>query len=136
MSRKQKIIIISASAALLVLIVLGIIFFVKGKKKDLNDGGTAIASQSDKRRDNTLKLIERYLAQGEYDRALDLIDRLLIENPDDEEANELQQRILMADRHKDSDGGLTELQRQMLEEQRRQNDRIAANMQKSMSSSG
>jgi len=132
MSRKKLIILISAGVVLVVLVVLGIVFFAKGKKS--TDGAVAaVTSQSDSKRQNTLKLIERYIEQGEFDRALDLIDKLLIDNMDDEDAKELQRQVFQSDRHKDSDS-LTEMQKQMLEEQRRQNERLAANLQRAASS--
>ena len=40
-------------------------------------------SASSLERDNTLKLIQRYIERGEYDRAMNLLDGLLIKNADD-----------------------------------------------------
>jgi len=128
MSKKKLIIIISAGTALVVLLVLGIVFLAKGKK-NTGGTGTAITSQSDNRRQNIFKLVKGYLEQGEYDRALNLIDGLLIENSEDEEARELQRQILQMDRQKDS-GALTEMQRQLREDQRRQNENFAVNFQR------
>ncbi len=42
---------------------------------------------------NTLKLAEDYYKQKEYQRALDLLDKVLINNPDDEDAKNLRDRI-------------------------------------------
>ena len=49
-------------------------------------------------RENTLKLAELYLEKAEYDRALDLLDKLLVGNPNDREALELQDEVLAAKR--------------------------------------
>ena len=49
-------------------------------------------------RENTLTLAREYLEQGEYARALDLIDRLLIENARDGEAKALRDEIIDAQR--------------------------------------
>ena len=38
------------------------------------------------------------MEKGEYDRALDLVEKLLMENPDDKEALELQDRVIAAKR--------------------------------------
>jgi len=131
MSRKKLIILISSGAVLVALIVLGIIFFVKGKK-DAGGAGNAITSQSDGRRQNIIKLAKNYIEQGEYDRALNLIDSLLIDNSDDNEAKNLQRQVLQTDRQKGSDA-VTEMQRQLLEEQRRQNENFSVNYQRASS---
>jgi tetratricopeptide (TPR) repeat protein len=47
-------------------------------------------------RDNTLRLAGEYIGQGEYQRALDLLDGLLIANPNDEEARGLRDEAIRA----------------------------------------
>ena len=77
---KKKLFIIGGGALALALI-LGLAFFAfRG-----NGGG---------RRDNTLRLAGEYIEKGEYQRALDLLDRLLIDDPDDEAARALRDEAL------------------------------------------
>ena len=45
-------------------------------------------------RDNTLKLVQRYIEKGEYDRAMDLLDGLLIKNADDPVALAMMEEII------------------------------------------
>ncbi|MFW5769737.1 MAG: tetratricopeptide repeat protein, partial [Spirochaetota bacterium] len=52
--------------------------------------------KTDTVRINTLRLAGEYGDQGEYQRALDLLDNLLVQNPDDEEARELRDSIIEA----------------------------------------
>jgi Tfp pilus assembly protein PilF len=58
-------------------------------------GGSDAAAQQ---RQNTLILAEDYIEQGEYDRALDLLEDLLIADPNDEEARTLRNQALEAKR--------------------------------------
>lgn len=55
-------------------------------------------------RENTLKLAELYMEKAEYDRALDLLDKLLLGNPNDSEALELQDKVLAAKRKAEGKG--------------------------------
>jgi tetratricopeptide (TPR) repeat protein len=69
---KAKLII--GGAAALLLLILGFLFWPRGEGNDL--------------RANLLALANRYYEDGEYQRALDKLDELLIQDPEDEEANE------------------------------------------------
>ena len=72
------------------LTVLGIIVIVV-----LVGGGFLILGNADgATRENIIALAADYLEQGEYDRALDLLEGILIQNPQDEEATALRNRIL------------------------------------------
>ncbi|HOV37894.1 MAG TPA: hypothetical protein PLG79_04165, partial [Spirochaetales bacterium] len=61
-------------------------------------------------RRNTLLLAEDYSNNGEYQRALDLLDRILIENAEDEEAKALKARILEAKRKAEEESRAKELE--------------------------
>ncbi|MDR0322972.1 MAG: hypothetical protein LBI12_00825 [Treponema sp.] len=116
---RQQLIIISGGVLLVLLIVSGIFLF--GGKKD--SGGFYAAH--DTKRNNTLRLAASYAEAGEYDRALNLLDSLLIENHEDEDARILQMQILSIDRTSGTDS-LIEAQRRFLEEQQRQNALLAS----------
>jgi len=121
---KKKLIIIIGSV-ILALIIAGIIIIIQTCKEDeeeaavdeLNEINTSL-SAAEQRRLNTLKLAENYALAGEYDRALNLIDGILIENPDDQDALSLQRIILSMDRSGGTDA-LLEAQRLLLEQQTR-----------------
>jgi tetratricopeptide (TPR) repeat protein len=72
------------------LVGLGIYFFGGKSGKGL--------SPEEVRRQNTLTLAKEYLEKGEYQRALDLLDGLLIENVNDEEAKALRDKTIDARR--------------------------------------
>nr|AGS53905.1 TPR domain protein [uncultured bacterium contig00078] len=124
---KKKALIIGGCVLAAALITVGIILLVKSvKNKEVN---TELSGGIDARRQNILRLASSYAEAGEYDRALNLIDGLLIENHEDDEARALQMAILNMDRSSrsgDTDA-LIEAQRQFLEEQRRQNAMLASN---------
>jgi len=88
--RDNKLIIIISSIVLFLIVSLIVLFLIFGK----ND------STSNKKRDNIIKLIERYYSQEEYDRALKLIEDLLIENGDDNDVLKLQDKIVKAKKDK------------------------------------
>lgn len=50
---------------------------------------SAQAASAQKERDNTIALVQNYIDKGLYDEALDLLNRLVIKNPDDVEAQDL-----------------------------------------------
>jgi tetratricopeptide (TPR) repeat protein len=104
---------------LVLLIVGGILLF--GKKSNPADNNL-----TDIKRENTLRLAASYAEAGEYERALNLLDSLLIENQNDEDAKALQRAILAANRTGNTDA-LMEAQMRFLEEQRQQNAALAAN---------
>jgi predicted Zn-dependent protease len=82
---KAKLII--GGAAALLLLILGFLFWPKGEGKDL--------------RANLLALATRYYEDGEYQRALDKLDELLIEDPEDAEANDLRRQVIQARREEE-----------------------------------
>ena len=128
MTKKQLIIIICGVVLVILLVTGGILLF--SKKGSSPSGDTVInTGGGDSRRENILKLAVSYAEAGEYARALNLIDGLLIENSNDEEARNLQMLILGMDRSDGTDA-LIEAQRNFLEEQRRQNAANAANQQR------
>lgn len=82
-AKKKKIIIISVCAALAVIILVIVLLIVScGQKKNA------------KTRENTYGLAKIYAENGEYDRALSLLEQLLIKNADDEVAQDLFNQIL------------------------------------------
>ena len=92
MKRKTILVIIAVGIAVLVALLLMLTVGPWG-------GSASGASRA-----NLLKLARLYLEKGEYERALDLIDRLLLEDPDDAEALELQDAVLEAQRRGDTGG--------------------------------
>jgi tetratricopeptide (TPR) repeat protein len=89
MSRNKFFILIGAGVALIVLVIAGILFFSRGDREQGRGTGSG-------GRVNTLTLAGDYIAQGEYQRALDLLDRLLIEDSGDDEARALRDRAIAA----------------------------------------
>ena len=81
----KKLIIIAAASLAALLLCLGIVFLVRG------NGEKA-------RLTNILRLAEDYIAQDEYQRALALLEEVLIENPDNEEAKSLRDQALQKQR--------------------------------------
>jgi len=124
LSKKQLILLISICAVLVIAAAVFFIFFYR------SDGDISVSSSlADARRENTLRLASVYAESGEFGRALDLIDSLLIDNPDDEAARALQRAILNIDRNGiDSTEALLAAQRQFLEEQMRQNQELASSL--------
>ena len=84
-SKKKKIVLLSA-AALLALLLL---FFAGRGMFSAISGGNGSKRSSASARNNTLALAQKYLDKGQYDKAMDLLNGLLISNPDDEEADKL-----------------------------------------------
>ncbi|MBP7095380.1 MAG: tetratricopeptide repeat protein [Spirochaetia bacterium] len=63
----------------------------------LSIGGVSLLSGGQRReRANTLALARQYLEDGDYGRSLDLLDRLLIKDSDDDEARELRELVVAA----------------------------------------
>jgi len=71
-------------------------------------------------REKTIKVITLYIEKGEYDRALNLVEQLLLTNPDDKEAQDLQDKILNAKRGKEQ---LTDEERARLEKEKQQQEK-------------
>lgn len=103
MDRKKVFIIIGVSI-LTLLIILFILYLTKSSIYD-----------SLNKRNNLIKLVNLYLEKGEYDRALDKIEELLLKYPNDEEILALQDKILEAKNSKKSDDELQDkLEREKL----------------------
>jgi hypothetical protein len=122
---RRKLILIITGAALLVLLMVGGVLLLT-KKGNPTEEDNAVLTEAEIRRENTLRLAASYAEIGEYDRALNLLDGLLIENHMDEDAKALQRAILAANRGGNTDT-LLEAQLRFLEEQRQQNAALAAN---------
>ncbi len=92
LTKKQKAV-IAVSAMAVAVLVLALVF-------------RGCASRSAKtERNNTIELVKMYMGRGEYDRALDKIDELLIRNKKDAEALDLLNQILLAKGISGGDGG-------------------------------
>ncbi|MDR0487371.1 MAG: hypothetical protein LBG91_03900, partial [Treponema sp.] len=127
MMTKGKLAFLITGGALLVLLVGGgVFFFLRGKSGPIDENGiSAMADDdgmqyiaaADGRRQNILKLAASYNAAGEYERALNLLDGLFIENSDDEEAHALQRHILGQSRNSET-AALLEAQNRFFEDQR------------------
>ena len=81
LTKKQKIAICSGIAAVVILVI---VLCAKG----------CGAASSNKVRNNTFSVVRMYLEKGQYDRAMDTLDELLLKNPTDEEALALMDEIL------------------------------------------
>jgi hypothetical protein len=110
MNRKTLMIAGIGGGALLALLILGgVLIFGRGKKEAPADsvepagsGGPAVALDAggadaagvDAKRQNILRLAREYIEAGEFRRALDLLDGLFIEDPQDPLVRELRDRAL------------------------------------------
>ncbi len=86
----RKIIAAATAAVLLILLLGGLAVWAPWKS---GDSGTTEATDI---RGNTIRLASEYYEQGEFQRALDLIDQLLLQNPDDQEARALRDAVIQA----------------------------------------
>ncbi|HUZ16785.1 MAG TPA: tetratricopeptide repeat protein, partial [Spirochaetia bacterium] len=84
----RRLIYIAAGVLVLLLLAGGGLLLTKRN----GSGGTNAADV----RANTIVLAKRYMNQGEYQHALDLLDKLLITNPNDSEASNLEDQIVAA----------------------------------------
>ncbi|MBQ5998498.1 MAG: tetratricopeptide repeat protein [Treponema sp.] len=89
MNRKKK---IALGALIVMVLVLG--GAVGGRL--ILSGGEAVTGTKNKSKNNTIALVNLYYQKGEYDRALDKLESLLLENPNDKEALALMEKILAA----------------------------------------
>lgn len=99
MDKRKGLIIGGAALALLLLLGGGALLIGRGRQAtgtaDSGEGSSsAVVSDAAKRRENTLRLAQDYFKEGEYQRALDLLDGLLIENGDDQDAKDLRDQII------------------------------------------
>ena len=67
-------------------------FSNKGESSELSSIKDTLSPEE--RRENTLKLIKYYIAHSEYEHAMELLDELLINSPDDEEVKKLIEDVL------------------------------------------
>ena len=115
---ERKFIFIAAGALVLILLGLGAFFLIRHNI-------SAEAARIEQLRQNTIALAMDYLERGDFARALELLDRLLIENPNDEYIRQLRDEVLarraLAEAAKEfTPEELAELARQ--EEQRRREE--------------
>ena len=109
----DKRIIIIIAAVVLIAAALIIFFAVRpGGGKDITETDTNAV----KIRNNTLVLAEDYMNKGDYQRALDLLDNLLIQDASDEDVRALRDRVLAARAEASA--------AQKLEDQKQQNDLV------------
>ena len=94
----RKILAAGGAVVLLLLLLGGLFVWAPWKGSEGKGEGTAVSSRESDIRANTLRLASEYFEQGEYQRALDLVDQLLLQNPDDDEARALRDSVLKARR--------------------------------------
>ena len=87
------------AGVILIIAALAIVFAVKGcntssSSKKTNTTYVNGKSPEEIERENTISLIKLYVEKGEYDRAMNLLDGLLIKNKDDQEALAMMDEIL------------------------------------------
>ena len=92
-TKKQKII---AATSLVAVIALILFFCIRG---------CSSSRSSKSARDNTLSLVQMYLDRGEYDRALDKLDELLIKNGKEQDIIDLMDKIIAAKNAASSENG-------------------------------
>ncbi|MFI3257546.1 MAG: tetratricopeptide repeat protein [Spirochaetales bacterium] len=92
-NRKKTILIILLIAVAILGGTLGLSLLVRNCRSGTSVvvSGTGAGSQE---RENMLLLAQRYMDRGEYDRAMDLLDQLLIQNSNDEQALAMSDEIL------------------------------------------
>ena len=93
---KNKKIILFSAAGLLSLLLL--VFAGRGIVSAIGGGKKSAAASA---RDNTLTLVQKYLDKGQYDKAMDLLNGLLISNPNDAEADELLDKAIQLKKESD-----------------------------------
>jgi hypothetical protein len=101
---RRKVIIIGIAALVLAALIVGaiLIFGNKGNldvDKTYGDSTSGDSLSGDSIRNNTLALAKDYIDRGEYQRALDLLDKLLIENAADSDARILQDEAIVGNKN-------------------------------------
>ena len=85
-AKKKRIRNIAGASAVLIAIIFGLIFLIRG---------CVNSSQSqNKERQNIIRLAEKYMEKEQYDSAMDLLNTLLIQDPEDKEVNELLDKLI------------------------------------------
>ena len=126
MRDSRKMFIYGGSALLLLILGFGLFFLLRGDAETRAARRNPAEETDDaSARDNTLTLARNYAEQGEYQAAMDLLNRLLIENSSDEEANTLLQDVLQAKRDAE-----VERSRDESEALRRQNEELASSLER------
>ena len=93
---KKKVLLFALAGLLaLFLLFMGIRGIARAASSSKAKNGAAAA------RGNTLALAQKYLDKGQYDKAMDLLNGLLISNPDDEEADGLLDRAIQLKKESD-----------------------------------
>ena len=122
---KRRTLMIGGLAALLLLVAGGGLFLgIRSARK--NRGTEVVTTPQNDKRDNVLSLAKSYIDQGEFDRALDLLNGLLIENAEDEQARELLEQAVEA--KKNAEAAQEAANRAELEELKRQNEQLAESL--------
>lgn len=80
-TKKRKIVLVCAAAAVALLIAAFVWF--------------RPSSSGDSERKNTLTLVQMYMDKGEYDRAMNLLDSLLVKNAQDKDALSLMDKVIV-----------------------------------------
>ena len=95
---KKKAAVIGGYILLIVIIILLFILLFKtgfSQNSQNQTGNIQFYSESKvKNSGNALKLAKKYADKGEYDRALGILEQILMENPDDEKCRDLLDKIL------------------------------------------
>ena len=117
---KRKAMIIGGAALLILLLGFLAFFILKSPGK----GGGAEDPFAAKRT-NIMTLAQDYLDQHEFQRALDLLDGLLIEDATDQEARDLRDRIIQA--KKDYENELKQAELEQLEQQNKELRTVSIN---------
>lgn len=84
--KKKRVRNIAVASAVLIAIIIGLIFLIRGCVNSSKAGN--------KERHNIIRLAEKYMEKEQYDSAMDLLNTLLIQDPDDKEVNELLDKLI------------------------------------------
>lgn len=99
---KQKLIAGFITAFVVILVIFLLILFK-------NNFGFGAGKNDAKRLENAYKLVKKYSDKGEYERALSILDGILLENADDETALELFNKIIELKKDNEGKGGVSEI---------------------------
>lgn len=100
---KKKVLIFSLSTLVILFLLIFVFMFLQNSGSGLDPN----------KRKNLLKLINRYIEKEEYERALDKVEALLLDNADDKDILELQDLILQKKNKKEKTNGISyKLERQ------------------------
>ena len=94
--RKKNIMQWALIAGILAILVITILLFVRGCSSSVTDSPE---------RQNTIQLAKKYMDKEQYDSALELLNKLLIQNADDQEVNDLLDKLIELKAQKDKENG-------------------------------